>query len=125
MKTQEERREEVQDLKDVKKALPFQTELGDDTHQAIDAQIDVLAHDLSREDILDKYAGYSQSAALCALHWLEDGQLDLADDWLDLYEKRPSWMALRFYVAPLRPPSGGWPAPVNRRRKAYNGEKIL
>ena len=88
MKTQEEIKKEIEALKAVRpKVRPFSI-FGDDNLANLDAQVDVLEHDLDSDDIYERYdhaaaSEYVLEGALYARDWM-DGERDedsLAEDY--------------------------------------------
>ncbi len=74
--TREQVQEEIKKLQEMKPKVQRTTLFGDNNHAAIDADIDVLKHDLSTDDIYDAYEDmHVADSALYARAWL-DGDED-------------------------------------------------
>lgn len=91
--TDEQIRQEVEMLKEIKPKVRRHTLFGDDNHAAIDAQIAVLDGGLDEDAIYDEYGENDRllDCALDARRWL-DGEWDAddheadspAEDWKEL-----------------------------------------
>ena len=90
MKTKEQIQKEIEALKAVQPNVRPCSMFGDDNLGSVDAQIEVLLHDLDDDDIYDRYDRTSSSeyildAALQARQWIDDEEDDdcegLACEW--------------------------------------------
>ena len=77
MKTQGEIKKEIEALKAVRPKVRPHSIFGDDNLAQLDAQVEVLEHDLDNADIYERYdhAGADENAleaALYARQWIED-----------------------------------------------------
>ena len=89
MRTKPEVEKEVRTLTEMKPKVPHHSMFGDDNHEAIDAQISVLTHQQSEDDIYTLYeedgTSHVLDSALDAYRWLK-GEEDTAPsaDWKGL-----------------------------------------
>jgi len=90
MKSKEEIKNEIKSLQAIRPDVRPRSMFGDDNLAALDAQIEVLEHDLDNEDIYDRYdhadsSEYVLDSALHARQWINDEEdLDcegLACEW--------------------------------------------
>ncbi len=87
MRTQEEKKESIEKLKDKKINLPEFSMFGDPNHEAIDAQIQVIEEQMDEEDITEQWGeeydendepNYVTQYALEAMSWM-DGDIELSE----------------------------------------------
>jgi hypothetical protein len=98
--TPQEIKAEIEKLREIKPTIPRESKFGDNYHDAIDAQIEVLEKGVSAEAIGDRaddartdeealWTEDVRDAALDAAEWREGDSdfVSLADNWKDLAGK--------------------------------------
>lgn len=90
MPNAEEIKKEIETLKEMKPKVRQYSAFGDDHHESIDAQIDVLENLLDGDEIYDRYENGPESVldnAIQAREWLNDHNEAPSVGWKDLLIK--------------------------------------
>lgn len=105
MRTDKEIKTELAKLRAIKKYVPRRTAFGDDNHESIDFQIEVLEKKLSEDDVYNRchrededdgrkeddslLSSNTLDAALSARRWLDaDGEESPSTGWADFAPKK-------------------------------------
>ncbi len=87
--TPEEIKKEIKALEEMQPKVKRFSAFGDDHHEAIDAQLDVLKNDLTDDEIDEQYENHARSNAQDARLWL-DGEGDSespSEEWQGLVQE--------------------------------------
>lgn len=82
--------EELEALRELRDQVPATSVFGDDNQEAIDAQLEVIAHNMTELRVLDAYEdedNYTLSAALNALRWLREDDDPVSESWREMLEE--------------------------------------
>ncbi len=87
--TQEQIKKEIKALEEMQPKVKRFSSFGDDNHEAIDAQLDVLKNDLTDDEIDEQYENHERSNAQDARLWLDgDGDPESpSEGWQGLVQE--------------------------------------